>query len=493
MQEHNLSIRDETIKQLIDLAVKSGKFRQSSQTKYIHLFYNTSEEEKNDSIPIVENVLFALALFHTRTSENILEAKTIIDNLLHFQCQDHNFPTYLHEYPKCNERLLGVKLLAPLYWILKIYHSVLGTDLKKRLEISLENLLAYCQTSHKEKPVPYHMLLKIAAGSYAIGHLLNNPSHKNIGSDQLAALLSQGEHYAWYSPATLADILIALQMVYPSIKNSPWQHFWFYLNETWHRLAHSYIGPGFKEYQEGNEPQTTLYDLYLGYFADSFAQRAFLNRSCHLQAALIRPTEDRLSPLDFPTHKKGITDPSWHILQHEKYGYSTIDRKEPINPSSEQGYHPLRIVWGDKNCTHTFVCQGGNSHSVQFNPITNGLEGIFTLNPTVPLEEREKNREIAFYFDFQNDATLKVNGLVSNTFQLGDILTITMPGITFEICFSLLEGTGDFFGHFMRGNRPAQLSLQGTKRFSSYDWQVILRTLRRSDHCRFKVSIRICT
>ncbi len=54
-------------------------------------------------------MLFALALLRSRTTENILEAKAIVDNLLHFQLKEGpsagNFPKYLHEYPNCKQRL----------------------------------------------------------------------------------------------------------------------------------------------------------------------------------------------------------------------------------------------------------------------------------------------------------------------------------------------------------------------------------------------------
>ncbi len=473
--------RDEIMRQLVELATRCGRNRWSAQTGYLHHCYNALPEEKQDTIPVVENALFAFALFQTRTVENISEGKALLSNLLHFQNAEGNFPIYLHESPNCKDRFLGVGLLPVFYWTLKLFSQILGDELKKRLENAFDMLLKHCLKTHREKPGPYHLAIKIAAAAHAM--------EISEGSLLLSELQRIEDRAAWCCPAFLADILIALQMAYPSISQSPWNDFWTHLSNTWHMKSRSYIGPPVKEQQEGLEPQPTLYDLFLGYFTGGIARRALTDHLFHLQAPLIRPTEDRLVIPSYPFNITGqLNGRSWHLCQTPSYAYHVIEKKETVNPATENTQHILRIVWGDGERTHTFACQAGDSEFSSFQIHPERIDIYLDLTKAPNLGDREKSREFIFYCDVQENMQITVNGIPSNTFQLGDLVKLS-TGIGLQ--FSLEKGEGRFFGHAMRGNRPAQLPLKGVRRFDAYDWQFFLRTLHRQDQCRLKASIMI--
>lgn len=130
----------------VDLALKACRKRQSPKTGFVHLFH---EEESQETIPLFENVCFALALLQQKQIEAVLEGKTLLEKLLPFQTEEGNFPTFLHEYPKCCDRLMGLKI-APLFVkIVRRFSLGLG-DLKEKLLKSIDRILQF--TEPLEKP-----------------------------------------------------------------------------------------------------------------------------------------------------------------------------------------------------------------------------------------------------------------------------------------------------------------------------------------------------
>lgn len=488
--------RDDAVRQLTELAIRAGRKRQSSQTGYIHHCYHIQEEEIHYPIPMVENILFALALFRTRTSENMIEAKDILQKLLAFQNSEDpalkgNFPIYLHDFPQCKDRYIGVHLLPPFFWIMKHYQQVLGNQLNEKLISSINFLLAYCLKIQKEKPAPYFIGIKLAAGLKAFGFLFKNAEIEQEGEILMQEFIKQGQHPSWMIPQYIGDICIALQMIYPDFNKSPWSHFWDHLSNTWHRTSSSYIGPAIREFQQGEQPQQTLYDLYMGCFSNAFSQRALMDSPIHLQAALIQPMEGKIPPVNYPYAAKGeVQGHSWKMFSKEKYAYALLDKSEALNPSLEKGFHLMRILWGT-NRAHTLVCQGGNPAKLDFKAEEEEILLNFWLNDPAPGEDREKNKEIAFYVDVQDGAVIQVEGERASTFKMDEKVDLFLENLNCQLKFSLLEGEGQFMGHIMRGNRPSQISLKGENKYHAYDWQIFLRTLRRSSPCLIQARIKI--
>lgn len=480
--------------QLNEMAIACGRKKQSAQTGYVHFFYNSQEDEIQQTIPLVENFLFALALFRSKTAENILEAKGIIDRLLEFQCLDQesgkgNFPIYLHEYPQCKDRFLGAHLLPPFFWILKNFQQVLGSELKIKLEKAAKALLLQSLKTHEEKPAPYFIGLKIAAAARALGMLWEDKYLQDKG-DLLLEEARNGDLTSLYIPSQMGEICAALQMAFTNISSS-WIPFWEHLNNTWHQQCCSYIGPAIQEFQRGEESEPTLYDLFLGSFSGNFSQRSFSDQFLLLHGALIQKTEDRLPPPTYPIEKQvSIGSHKWMISKYENYAYCYIDNTERQEINREKGFSPLKIIWGDQKKTHTFVCQGANISDLKINKQPEGIDLFFTLGE-IPTEDKEKSREVAFYFDAHHGTQIYVSKHASTTFKLDEEIEIAVEKLKFSIVFELLEGNGQFLGHIMRGNRPAQTGLKGSNRYKAYDWQVFLRTVRRSQECKIKASIKI--
>lgn len=490
--------RTESMRQLVDMAIQSGRKRQNYQTGYLHHYYQVQDEEVHVAIPLVENFLFALALLKSRTIENVSEARVLLDNLLHFQnCANNemslgNFPIYIHEYPACKDRFTAVQVSMAVYWILKLFHQFLGVELKRRLENSFSSMLTHILKAHTEKPASYPIALKIGALCQAGGGLLQRVDQQSEGQKILDHLLAHPDRIAWCNPAAMGGMLSALTIVYQNISESPWAIFWKHLENTWHRGTCCYAGPAFKEWQDGEEPQVTLYDLFLGHFNGEFSARALRDSIVHLEAVLIQAFEDKFNVLSYPLCVDSPLDNEmWHLDQNQHIAYCFIEKGPEINPAFAKGYHPLRIVWGDRQRVHTLVCQGGNSRRIEFSKVPGGVDILFELDDVVESEDREKNRETVFFVDIHEDLEMLISGHKATTFSLGELLTLRSGACELSLVFHLLEGEGRFLGHRMLGNRPSQIRLKGKQRYDAYDWQLFMRTIKRSEKCVIKASLRI--
>jgi len=475
---------DDTIKKLIDVAIGYGRKKTSAQTGYIHCCYYSLPEEVQYPVPVLENVLFALALFRTRTVENMTEGKTIIEKLLSFQNKvaGHsfgNFPLYLHDYPHCKDWHAGVHLLAPFYWILCQFHQALGHELKARLEKAVNDLMDHCKTLVELKGAPPYIEIKVAAAEAAFGKLFHWADMQHKGEKSLEQFAEPSK--MWYEPKHLGDMLIALQMAHVEFDHPVWKPFWRHLSHTWNPNVCSYAGPAVADLQEGFEPQPTLYDLFMGYLHQSYSKRALSDHTYHLHAALIHPFS--VKPEE--------------VVQEKAYSCVLLDQKELYNASEDKGTYPFKLLWGNSQRVHSFVCQGSNSRKVECVKTENGAELLFHLAEEMQLEEKEKCREIPFYLDLFDGAKIQVEGSASTVFKLGETVGVEMERLKFSIRFELVEqsakgiGSSQFIGHIMRGNRPSQTMVRGENRFAAYDWQIFLRTLRRDEKCTVRAIIEI--
>lgn len=479
---------------LNQLTLSLARKWQSKQTGFVHYCYSESESEVQQmTIPMVENMLFVLALLKTKTIEQMTEAKELLEKLLWFQNpKEGSFPVYLHEYPESKDRCIGSQLLPVFYYILIDFQTILGFELRQRLIQATIKLMDYSLSANKDKKPSYALDLKLAASLKVLGLFLNEKNYEEKGNQLLKETSLEEIHPAWFQPSAIADICVALQLLDPNLLKGPWKIFSQHLIQTWHQPTKTYMGPALRQYQSMGEPQVTLYDLILGYLSDGFSVRALNEHPCHFYATLIRVTEDRLPSLSFPLHIEGkINNYSWLVHQEEKYAYSLIDNRALSNPAYANAFNPLYIIWGDNSYVHTFVCQGGNLDTFDFSTANHEIYLNVNLAPTIEVEDREKARELAFYFDIEPDVQLIIQGEKATTFDLAEEFTLKTPQIQLSFRAFLEEGSGEFIGHIMRGNRPSQIRLKGADRFNAYDWQLFLRTLRRSGPCRFKVILKM--
>jgi hypothetical protein len=481
-------------KNLGEWALAAGRFFQSAQTRYVHLHYGEIEQ-KAQTIPLLENSLFIYALLRSRLVEQVQEAKGLLKGLLAFQNQQPgdafgNFPTYLHEYPTCHDPLLGLQLLVPFYRILKQFHHILGTDLKQQLEKAARLTLEYSLRSYQVQPFPYSMAVRLAAAQWAYGLMWDNLPWQQAGKELLEQL-AQRQLEGWHTTKHLSDILVGLQMVYPAISQTSWQPLWQRMEQTWHSPLACYMGPCVREWQENEEPQVNLYDLFGGFFAGQFSRRATLLTIHHLHGILIQPSTDKFRENLSSVVQGELKQQAWCTVSYPTYAYTLLEKKGPYQPAVDKTHTPFRFIWGDLHRLHSFVCQGGNIEKLEYDDQEQVIRLLIDLREKPPEEESAPKREIEFFVDFHPDIQFHLNGQASNTFELGQKINFSLGQKQLSLVFDLLEGEGNFLGHIMRGNRPSQVNQKGDKRFHAYDWTLFLRTIRRQPLCKLQVSLHL--
>src|SRR5262249_19752177 len=139
------------------------------------------------------------------------------------------------------------------------------------------------------------LAVRFAAAQFAYGLFWDKLDLQQTGKEQLEQL-AQRQLEGWHTTRYLADVLVGLQMVYPSLSHTPWHPLWQRMEQTWHSQLACYIGPCVREWQEREEPQVNLYDLFGGFFAGQFSRRATLLSHHHLHGILIQPFSDQFSP-----------------------------------------------------------------------------------------------------------------------------------------------------------------------------------------------------
>lgn len=489
----------ERTKQLVHMAVAAGRRMQSSQTQMIHYNHRPIDYPTADTIPLYENLLFALALYRERTAESIAEANVLLNRVLNFQnCGDSastgNFPLYLHQYPDCSDRLLGYSLLPVLYWILKQFSTVLGTDLSERTKRAAKALLQYCVKTQAETAAPPQLAVKVAASCEAFGRLWNDDALRQLGLQQLEQLrqvVEQDDAPYAFMPLASGQILVALQMVYDRLAASPWVLFWQRVCAVWNVNLASYVGPALQIFQVRSEPQVTLYDLLMGYCCHRFSTRALAVDPVQLQGILIQPLHDLWNQPALPFEQSGtVQGRRWWMRQTEYYGVALVQKLQR-DPGKDNCEASFRLVWGDLNRAHSFVLQGGALETVDFSTAADSATLVMKLPTELPSEIKHRNREVALYVDHQEAMFFAMGPQEqkATTFQMGERVHMHGRGIELDVTVDIEQGDARFFGHLSPGNRPAQLNQEGPDRFAAFDRMLFLRTVSRSEDCRVRVTV----
>lgn len=415
----------------IEWNLSAAKKRKRKQTGFIHYCYEAHNDQEHDTIPLYENFCYALALFRSRLSDQMLEAKSLLEKLLAFEVTG-NFPIYLHEYPHCKDRSLSLHLLPVLHWIQEGFQAILGDSLKERLNQTIEHIVIHGKKIHEERPLPAGILSKWQS--------FVDP-HSDFFFDPCSAK-------EW------AELLVSWQVAVSKgrLASEEWKRW----QTIWHPELLTFLGPNS---YEKLEPEVTLLDIGMGHFLERYSHRVESDHPIHLQASLIQPFAVAPPALKEQTSQVGV-----HFVQ------------------------PGTLLWGNLQCVHSLVYDSPRA-TCQAELLEKEVAFVFTLPKTVPLEGEEQT-ELAFYCNRHPAHLIWVNGKKATTFQLGDEITILSEALSIRLIFSLEEGEGVFFGHLLYGNRPHQKSCKGNLSFEAFDWKIALRTVTRVASCKIKVRLQ---
>jgi hypothetical protein len=456
-------------------ALEAGRNQQSAETGFVHGSYHS---HSRDTIPIEENFLFSLALLRSRLSENVQEAKRILERLLSYQVEG-NFPIYLHEFPTCYNRYTSAEVLAPLYWILFGYHHVLGDSLKKKVESAALQAAEHCLKMMEESPADYTIALRIGCAVKALGNYRGDKTLFQKGDDLVESLEKMGIQPAWYASETLGHILASFNM------DTVWPEFWAHCERFFHQGLSLYSGPHLSERQQGGVPESTLFACYL-------SERApFPSKGQHLsllQGALVHPLEKPTQKLSLPGSGV-LCNRQWETFSADGYFCSLIEQDRLLETTEMRGFSPVYLVWGKSDSPQSLVFQGGNIESARFCRNGNQVEMWLTLGKESENDHPKEHQEVVAYCSRQ-DVRITVDQKAATLFRLGERLDIHSSLHT-TLQFYLDEGEGDFAGHLLMGSRPSEgeESEKGTS--IAHDWKIVLRSIRRSHPCTIRVRLSI--
>ena len=378
------SQQESVIRTIVEKAVAYGRMRKSSQSGFLHFHYGTSEDAHHGTIPLQDNFLYVMALLRSRTIDNITEAKELLEKLLHFQIGDlypdaGAFPIYLHDFPQAKDRYLAVPIGIIFCYILRDFAHVIGQELRDRLRGALKRLVKYIDTIHTQTPPPFRLQVALAALHVAAGKILEDKQMSEKG-ESILQTLEKTPNAAWYSPKTLGQVLSALSLVYPALKNSPWKDLWTFADMSWHRATGTYVGPPFCQWQVREELQVTLYDLFMSAHSGILARRAMRDSHTLLEAAIIYAGDDLLSDTDHVGDWSGEFGGSrWLVHKGVGMAYAGFDGKpEDVHQNQEKGFHNFVMFWGDRERVHSLGCQRVRVGDVECNPLEKwGYFGVF--------------------------------------------------------------------------------------------------------------------
>ncbi|MBI5272767.1 MAG: hypothetical protein HY861_02145 [Chlamydiia bacterium] len=145
----------------------------------------------------------------------------------------------------------------------------------------------------------------------------------------------------------------------------------------------------------------------------------------------------------------------------------------------------VRILWGEDRL-HSFSCPGFTLVSQEGEQLQMSL----ALSDPVDLG-RNDCIEAALFCDIAPQTKVMIEGRKGMIFRLGERVQIQTPSLSIELSFQNQEGSGDFCGQISRANRPAEKGATGNLLYEAFDWQISLRTLRRSEGCKITVAISL--
>jgi hypothetical protein len=146
--------------------------------------------------------------------------------------------------------------------------------------------------------------------------------------------------------------------------------------------------------------------------------------------------------------------------------------------------HPFVLYWGSPEELHSLCLDPRNAICTMAKG-EGEVEIQVHFSPS-SIPEGQDAVELSLFANLNAAPDLRILDATepkkATTFQLGDVIALN-PHVHLQI--TLDSGEGRFFGHILRANRPSQKGKN--LKFETYDWQIALRTIRRSDGCVLRV------
>lgn len=412
-------------------ALKAARHYVKPETGYLHFHPNGDHV----TIPLYENFCYILALFKTKEKEEVEKGIDLLAKLLPFQNEEGLFPLYLHEYPVARDQILAFNHLKPLIEIAK-FNAVI--PFRDKLNKAIEKLKS------------------------ALKQFLSEKNPASFNAHILSQLVQEKEIPLEFSRGTGSSELAEKLM------HKQWDE---WLPLMWYPPTKRYIGPAFREKEEGYEAEDNLLYFLLGHKPSKPSLAA-------IHSVLINDlkTEPAFTAVKTERTMDGYRFGIW---QEKDFAISCLDKRPDFPQYNQPGCKVLQIITGP----HTLVLEGNIGKSTRFEFVENGVDVYIELKETMELEDREKQREINLFFD--NRIAIRPSGKEATLFYFNEPISL-LAEKPITLTFSVAKGQGDFACHVMNENRSSQKNTSQT-----FDKAIGIRTLRRDPNLVVKASFRL--
>lgn len=473
--------KDVGVRQVIELAISTGRTWQSPQTGYVQYCPFQAEEEEHHTTPLYENLLFVLSLFRSKSVDNVNEAKTALKKLLSFQTKEGAFPRFIHEYPGLVDHNACFFLFLPLFLIRKSFFFTFEKEWGEEFDKKIQALFSYAFSQEEKFSLPYTLRAILASAALGFSEIYNDAALEKKGRAIENTLFSDEKDPAWGSPSTLGHLYAAAQMAGKK-RSEKWLGFFFFLEVVWHPFLKAYAGPSMMEFWKGDYPEPTLLDLVMGMESGGFPSRIFQNTPLLLEGALLD------KEVEEPKEQK---EQSFHLYTTAFKGFKSLFCKgkdyaaaalfkENNETETKKGFLPFCLLFGDQFGMHSIVAEGP---ARLFDAYFEENKLITKWEIDYPASNDEKEGDLCFFFEDRGDLEWLVGSEKATVFRLGESIYIKAAGMTWRAVFYLEEGSGTFVGQVLKGNRSSQIMTKGKHRYTAFDWVFSLRTVRRSYPC----------
>jgi hypothetical protein len=462
------------IQQALDFAAG----RLSEETGFIHYHPHLLPEERHDPIPLVENSLYALAQMRSKNVEQVRAGIALLERVLGFEVKSGQFPTFIHDYPQCQDPWIAARLLPTFALILRDYAVFLGEPLRERLETSAHALYAQAQERLEAHNLPAHVALPLlASGALLTGDL-----------EPLRLLVRALCPEDYRSAERLGRLLLGLHWLEDPLMAGEAAGLWNVFWERWDVKRGVYCGPLFQEYSYDSGLRPTLLDYLAAASWGSLPQAARIPGIEQLEAAWVYSCPKPQKASDY--QEGDCAGNHWQRWLLASHSASLMEHCHEVPDAGFPGFHLLRLHWGEVEQSHSLAIQTER----QF-PVEAAGDGYsFSLVVTIP-EDPEKEGvkrwvPLAVWIDKPPSLKLLLAGKSATVFQLGETVELVSDSLRARITCTV-EGSGHMVGHIHWGNRPAQWHKKGQARFAAFDQGLQLRLTEQEGPTRVRLTIQM--
>ncbi|MCB1135288.1 MAG: hypothetical protein KDK78_03365 [Chlamydiia bacterium] len=473
------------LRALLQRAVQYGRAHLSVQTQFLHYYPHSFEGEAHDSIPVAENMLFALALIRLKTVDSVSEGVELLKRLLPFQLENGQFPLYIHQYPAAHDAYLGRRILVIFYFLLRDFAAVIDAESTTVLKRSARRLsAALCEALEEATPPPWIRIPSVHA-LQMMGGLFEDDAFHGMGEQHLAAAWSCVSQDTVFESQHAAELVLALGWTRPETWPAAAHGFWEQFCAQYDPLRGVYCGPCIHERAYDALPMPSLYDLLCSFHWGRCAAGLNFEAGHLLLAALI---DHRLDPTPGPAVlSASCLGNAWERVLSERSSTVLCDRTQFPPEPTHPGFHALRVHWIGAKGLHVAALQLHRSVAVR--STRTGATIVYDLE-LPPLEDegrRARAWPLGLYLDHHPGLRLLLAGKQATVFELGQRVDIEADGLKASVVVTCVEGQGRWMLHVQRGARPAERHLSGDARYGGRDTCLLLRTVEQAAPVRLRL------